>query len=352
MPVSTTAMFSGVPARLSDGSPLPYVINQQPGGEKFSAYGTAAAYQDAHLPGTDWSLHFDGQAGFFRADPSTAFDPGVDDFCIDFWLKLDALPIAGDTWPGNWSAHQCLYSHGYPGSATGFGIVIGQNNIFFNNNDSQAAAGPHMLEVGVFSHIAVTRAAGVLRTFTKGVKRGEQSGITTNFSYATAGAFLGCETGEGAFTKGDIQLFRIRKGVAVWTSDFTPSPADFTITEPAVLVMQPRRPRARYSPAGGLPALKSTKTAKQNTWNMVCGGLGVIAGTVKEKASPANLPLVRRVSLFTQKNKMLVGTTVSDANGNYIFRNLDTRLKYYTTSHDPSGSYNGVIADHLTPTST
>lgn len=77
-------------------------------------------------------------------------------------------------------------------------------------------------------------------------------------------------------------------------------------------------------------------------------GKGVITGTVKEKHSPSNLPLRRRVRLYKKQDGRLMRETWSGYDGTYSF-NLLPLQEYYVTSLDHTGLYNAVIQDSITP---
>lgn len=80
------------------------------------------------------------------------------------------------------------------------------------------------------------------------------------------------------------------------------------------------------------------------------GGNGVINGTVKEKSTPSNIPLYRRVRLVEQRSGYVVAETWSNATtGAYTFANIDRSRKYTVVSYDHTGVYRAVIADNLTP---
>lgn len=80
------------------------------------------------------------------------------------------------------------------------------------------------------------------------------------------------------------------------------------------------------------------------------GGNYKIAGTVKEKAAPANVPLRRRVRLHDQKTGVALRETWSDATtGVYEFAGIIGGRKYYVVSFDHTLNYRAVIADNLAP---
>ncbi len=71
---------------------------------------------------------------------------------------------------------------------------------------------------------------------------------------------------------------------------------------------------------------------------------GVIAGKVLEQG----VPVSRRVLCHQRDTGKLVGSTWSDASGDYIFNGLDDSKKYYVVSLDEDMSttqYNAVVQD-------
>ncbi len=99
-----------------------------------------------------------------------------------------------------------------------------------------------------------------------------------------------------------------------------------------------------------LPELKGVMIpAVTGSYDYFFGGRGHIVGTVKEKATPSNLPVIRRVRLHETKSGILIKETWSDAAGNYTFAYIDPACPYYVVAFDHTGKYRGVVADALIP---
>lgn len=79
------------------------------------------------------------------------------------------------------------------------------------------------------------------------------------------------------------------------------------------------------------------------------GGSHRIVGTVKEKATPTNLPLARRVVLHDMRSGLPIAETWSDATGNYSFEYITNEYTYYVAAFDYENNYRAVVADNLTP---
>lgn len=80
------------------------------------------------------------------------------------------------------------------------------------------------------------------------------------------------------------------------------------------------------------------------------GGQGRITGTVKEKNTPANTPLKRRVVLLSMPGSRAIRETWSDpVTGVYEFTDVAMDRVYTVVSYDHTGIYRGVVADNLQP---
>lgn len=171
------------------------------------------------------SLLLDGAGDYVSSASSSDWDlPG--DFTIECFVRLVAMPTT-DSWPASWNSFFAVCTHGVPGAGSGCGLMIGQTNILWNNNDASAASGAHGMSTGVWYHLAATRSSGTLRLFVDGAITGSATGITADYTYAQP-LWIGAETGEGAYFNGYIDELRITKGVARYTSAFTPPAQKFT----------------------------------------------------------------------------------------------------------------------------
>ena len=75
-------------------------------------------------------------------------------------------------------------------------------------------------------------------------------------------------------------------------------------------------------------------------------GIYRIAGVVDIKGAP-NVPVVRRVLLFTTRGKRLIAETWSGSDGSYVFNCLP-QGQYDVITYDHTGAYRAVVADNLT----
>ena len=79
-------------------------------------------------------------------------------------------------------------------------------------------------------------------------------------------------------------------------------------------------------------------------------GRGRIAGTVKDKASPTNIPVFRKVRLFRERDGLLMRELWSDpTTGVYSFDFIDELQQFTVLSYDHTGVFQAVVANNLTP---
>lgn len=80
--------------------------------------------------------------------------------------------------------------------------------------------------------------------------------------------------------------------------------------------------------------------------NIYYGGAGRIFSTV---ARVGEIPMVRRVRLFRDRDGVCVGETWSNSAGAYAFTDIDPAERYSVVAYDHEHNYRAVIADNLTP---
>lgn len=80
------------------------------------------------------------------------------------------------------------------------------------------------------------------------------------------------------------------------------------------------------------------------------GGTGIVYGTVKEKNTPANTPLRRKVWLMDERSGLVIRETWSDAaTGAYEFRGIKQGMPYTVLAYDHEHNYRAFAGDNLLP---
>jgi hypothetical protein len=109
-------------------------------------------------------------------------------------------------------------------------------------------------------------------------------------------------------------------------------------------------PVKRQVPPGSIPATPSLRSFDTYAvrLDIYFSGKGRITGTVKQKATPSNVPLRRRVFLLDETTNLIVRDTWSDAaTGAYSFDAIDMNRRYTVITYDYENNYRAVIADNI-----
>ncbi|WP_246881325.1 LamG domain-containing protein [Acidovorax sp. JG5] len=111
------------------------------------------------------------------------------------------------------------------------------------------------------------------------------------------------------------------------------------------------RSEAKIAASAIVPPFSTRRAAPlQLARDVEHGGLGIIYGTVKEKNTPANTPLRRKVRLMDERSGLVVRETWSDAaTGAYEFRGIKQGVPYTVLAYDHAHNYRAFAGDNLLP---
>ena len=164
------------------------------------------------------SIAFDGSGDYL--DISSGFINGTEDFTIEWWELLAATNVA----------YSFLYISSLPSPIVG--IRTGNNSVQIYSSDAtnniNVACG-YSSSSTQWQHIALTRANGAIRVFAGGTLCSYVANILPNYSFTGTGYSIG-RAWPSIYTNsfnGYIDDLRITKGVARYTSNFTPPTAPF-----------------------------------------------------------------------------------------------------------------------------
>ena len=176
----------------------------------------------------DNNAYFDSNAYLQLAAADSVFNLGVDDFCIEYYFKADNLSSAYKLFQLgteiNWTENieMQMNTNGtidydiYPGGS------VAQSNYGFTGTQTFTA--------GTWNHVAFTRQGSTFRGFLNGVADGSATyaGIISSPTLAHNRPSFGCRTNgsvtsiQGPRLVGSIQDFRLYRGTAKYTANFTP----------------------------------------------------------------------------------------------------------------------------------
>jgi hypothetical protein len=221
--------FNGSDLGLTDGSAAPVTITNN----------NTAVYDDATpFVGASSSILFNGTSQYLSVSANNAFLFDAGNFTIEAWIR----PTSVASGPGIANTWQI-------GGAWGFKLsTSGYLNFFFTN----AAAGVSTVSVtgttrqvtaNSWNHVAVVRNGNTITLYVNGVADATTFNATGMTMYYYDGAAKALKIGVGAdtagFFPGNIKSFRIVKGTAVYTTNFTPSTSPLTaVSGTSILVQQ------------------------------------------------------------------------------------------------------------------
>lgn len=181
------------------------------------------------------ALAFDGSGDYIQLNTNplpTDLQLGSSDFTIDFWARLSgtgAYEIVGNLNDGTGAGHYWVILNS---------TYLGQHSVQFGTSGSGTKRfGSSTLATNTLMHIALVRDGADLHCFVGGTRvnvtgSGLPAESLTNFvgNYTVpylVGASYSNIVGHTYYLNGWIKALRITKGVARWTTDFTPPDAPF-----------------------------------------------------------------------------------------------------------------------------
>jgi len=168
------------------------------------------------------SMYFDGNGDYLMVPAEDSFELGSGDYTIECWVNISAAASVGG-----------IFSKGTPGTtANSWGVEFNTTNNYVSwyvhsaSSSTYIITGSQNIKTSNWIHIAVTRSGNDTKMFVDGVQDG--STYTGAYTIAEGGNLY---LGGGAYAPttrtitGYISDFRITKGLARYTANFTPPTA-------------------------------------------------------------------------------------------------------------------------------
>ena len=174
------------------------------------------------------SLYLDGSGDYITAPDSTDWEFGTGDFTVDFWVKYNALPaeaayVSFFSQSNGAGAQQCigyLYKTG--------GIFVYQ---IYNAPTLILNVNAPTITTGVWYHMAFVRNGNSWMVFQDGVQVGSTATYSGAWNNPSSNFFVGMDfDGTQGPLNGWLDEYRVSKGIARWTSNFTPPNAPYSGT--------------------------------------------------------------------------------------------------------------------------
>lgn len=207
-PVAGTSLLTCRDPNIVDDSPNQFTITRN-GDVSVQKFGPFAG---TTLPTPYYGAYFDGTGDELSTPTNAAFNLGEGNFTIEMWVNLNVTNVQGQSfflctgfnpnmflWDNGFIYLRTLETSGDIVTPTASGIVAGQ-----------------------WAHIACVRSGNTYSIYINGnlLVSGTSTGVTSVAKQVTIGRNL----------RGYISNFRIVKGQALYTADFTPSTLPLTTT--------------------------------------------------------------------------------------------------------------------------
>ena len=207
---NTSLLLNGTGAGIYDSSEL----------NNFETFGDAKLSITTVKFSGSTSVYFDGNGDYLRAPASRSFDFSTGDWTIELWVYFNSVANTPHIWQygANSSSRANLY------------LASSKLTVY---SGSIQVTGATTVATGQWYHVAVTYVAS--STTTRLFLNGTQDGINTTYSgypknAADIAFMVGYQAYAGAagdYFSGYISDLRITKGVARYTSNFTPPTEPF-----------------------------------------------------------------------------------------------------------------------------
>lgn len=251
-----------------------------------------AARSSAQSKFGGYAAYFDGSGDYLTAPTGADFAFGTGDFTVECWIN--PVSVAGLT---------VIYDSrtGSVGSVGGISIAVSSGTLRCDTNEANVLTGG-VVTTGAWQHVALSRASGVFKLWLGG------SQVATSgaaYTLSDGYMFVGTDKTGAAYFNGYIDDLRITKGVARYTSGFTPPTGAFADRGPE------------------------------------------LSGTVKDKDGNFAARMVRA---YRRSDGMLAGTAVSSGvDGTFSVNAYDGSAHYVVCLDDGTPDENALILDNITP---
>lgn len=179
--------------------------------------------------GTNWSVYFDGATDWLNLSNQSAFEFSTGDFTIECWFMTLSYGTVIVDFRGE-------YTNGpYPliSVASPSGVLV------YVVNNSNQITGTTVIKKGEWYHVAVARSGTTTKMFLNGVQEGSSYSDTNTYTVGANRPIIGTNgyRTDLSHFNGCISNFRIVKGTAVYTANFTVPTSPLTaITNTSLLI--------------------------------------------------------------------------------------------------------------------
>jgi hypothetical protein len=162
------------------------------------------------------SIAFDGIGDWINFTVNSAFDFDTVNLTIESFI-----------YPTSTGTRNLWSQRSSTSNGISFRFSSGKLNFFYDNAGSGNFSGATTLNLNVWSHVALTREGNLFKLWLNGILDGTSGTITASVTSNLAPRIgAGAQDGQEGFI-GYMDDFRITKGIARYTANFTPPDAPF-----------------------------------------------------------------------------------------------------------------------------
>ena len=290
-----------------------------------------------------WSNQFNGSS-YLSVASNAALAMGTGDFTVEFWIYPIVIPGAG--------VYTSIYVLGASLANTMFINFRGSGTIGLTDAGSVYATTASPLVANNWYHIAVVRSSGSSKIYTNGVGG---TAVACSIDFAQNFVTIAYDSINTAFN-GYLSNLRVIKGVAVYTSNFTPSTTPLTVTQSANVNGNPSATITGTQTSlltcqsssfkdnstnnftitrNGSPVTKSV--VQPFTSSITSNGAALFNGSSSYLQFPAGTAFAPGTGDFTVECWVYV-ITHNVAQGNWIYSQSASGHNYFVITFGPSGA--------------
>ncbi len=160
------------------------------------------------------SALFDGSGDYLALGGQSDFAFGTGDFTIDFWVRFNSLAVSNALYDARPASTDGAYPRIY---------TVG-TQLRYHANSADRITGGTTLSTGTWYHVALVRSGTDTKLFLNGTQEGSTyTSDSTNYLSGTDRPYIGRNgVTEGDNFNGWLDEYRVSKGTARWTANFTP----------------------------------------------------------------------------------------------------------------------------------
>lgn len=262
-------------------------IDSSPNQKAITRYGdTKISITQSKFGGS--SAYFDGNGDYLTAAHNSNFIFGTGDFTIEAWVYLVAYSSAD---------FGCIFTTAHPSDYHGifFSISSSDHKIYLHlGNGStwiQQVGSSSTVSLNTWTHVAVTRQSNTFRIFQDGTKVAEWTN-TINLSNPNNLIAAGGRPRASQYSNMYMDEVRITKGVARYTTSFTPPPVPFVDGNKTISI-----------------GTQSNTLYQRSSGNFAWYKGGNYSGTDLDPGVDGSVRMV-----LSEAGNLLIGTTTDDTN--------------------------------------